>query len=213
MIIFMKGFSMEQKWLKWSRRIQTIAQAGLTYSTNAYDLERYLELKNLSLEILSDYTKLDTEKLEELTIEEGYLTPKVDVRGVVFKDNKILMVKEKADQKWSIPGGWADIGLSPSEVVVKEIKEEAGYLVKPVRIIAVMDRKCHPHPPALFYAYKIILLCDLLGGEPKLNTEICDIDFFQRENLPELSQTRVTESQIKMFFEYLDKPDKETYFD
>lgn len=204
---------MENKWLEWARKMQTIAQAGLTYSDNIYDVDRYNSLKDLCYEIMSEYTKIDKQKITDLLIEEGYPTPKVDIRAVIFKEGKILLVQEKSDKCWSLPGGWADIGLSPSEVATKEVREEAGFEIKPVKLLGVFDRKCHPHPPSLFYAYKIILLCEIVGGEAKLGVETCGVDFFSINNLPPLSKTRNTKSQIEIIFEYLKNPNKEPFFD
>src|SRR5699024_8117903 len=119
---------MEPKWLEWAKQLQSIAQAGLTYSKDKYDLERFEMIRNMSVEILLDHTDIDKGVIKELCANEtGYATPKVDVRAVVFKDNKILMVQEETDGAWALPGGWGDIGLSPSEVAVKEVQEESGF--------------------------------------------------------------------------------------
>ena len=147
------------------------------------------------------------------TNETGYQTPKVDVRGVVFKNNRLLMVKENMDDKWALPGGFCDIGLSPSENVVKEIKEESGYDVMPVKIIAVLDKNKHPHPPEAYHYYKIFILCEIIGGESSAGMETTQVEFFSENNLPPLSTNRNTESQIKTLFEFLRDPDRETIFD
>lgn len=139
-----------------AKRLQAIAQAGITYSISDYDLERYNELQNISIDILKKLTDENVDKIKNLfTNETGYQTPKTDVRAVIFKDNKILMVKEKSDNSWSLPGGWSDIGYSPSEVVVKEVKEEAGLEVKAKKLLAVFDKKFHPHPPSLYQKVQI----------------------------------------------------------
>lgn len=133
---------MEQKWLEWAKEIQSIAQAGLTYSKDVYDLERFEQLRNLSIEIIASHTELDKKIIKNLFANDtGYQTPKVDIRAVVFKENKILMVKENTDGGWSLPGGWGDVGFSPAEVAVKEVREEAGFDVEPIKLIGVLDKK------------------------------------------------------------------------
>ena len=143
-----------------AKRLQAVAQAGLEYSDNKYDIDRYQQIRQLSLEIMHDFTGMDMEKLVGVfASEKGYQTPKVDVRGVVFREDKILMVRETIDGNWSVPGGWADVGLTPFEVASKEVFEESGLMVDPVRLLAVLDKKCHNHPPDLFHIYKIFILC------------------------------------------------------
>ena len=205
---------MSNEWLEWAKRIQALSQAGLTFSKDIYDIERYEELRKISIEIMSKYTELEMKKIKHLFANEtGYQTPKVDVRGVVFKNQQILMVKENNDNKWALPGGFCDIGLSPSENVVKEIKEESGYDVVPVRLIALFDKNKHPHPPDPYHYYKIFILCEIIGGEATIGIETNNIQFFSENNLPQLSTNRNTESQIKTLFEFLRNPEKETLFD
>ena len=205
---------MSNQWLDWAKRIQALSQTGLTYSKDIYDTERYEELRKISVEIMSEYTELEMNKIKDLfTNETGYQTPKVDVRGVVFKNDQILMVKENSDDKWALPGGFCDIGLSPSENVVKEIKEESGYDVIPIRLIALLDKNKHPHPPDPYHYYKIFILCEIIGGEATIGIETNNIQFFSEHNLPQLSTNRNTESQINTLFEFLRNPAKETLFD
>src|SRR5690625_2995354 len=159
---------MEPKWLEWAKQLQSIAQAGLTYSKDKYDLERFEMIRNMSVEILSDHTDIDKTVVKELFASEtGYATPKVDVRAVVFRDNKILMVQEESDGAWALPGGWGDIGLSPSEVAVKEVQEESGFDVKAVKLIGIFDKKLHPHPDSPYHTYKIFIQCEITGGDRK----------------------------------------------
>lgn len=205
---------MSKQWLEWAKRIQALSQSGLAFSNDIYDIERYEELREISIEIMRDHTELEMNKIRDLfTSETGYQTPKVDVRGVVFKNNQILMVRENIDDKWSLPGGFCDIGLSPSENVVKEIKEESGFDVLPIRLIALMDKNKHPHPPEAYHYYKIFILCEIMGGKPTLGIETNSINFFSEHNLPQLSTNRNTESQIKTLFEFLRNPQKETILD
>lgn len=205
---------MKYEWLDIAKKIQSIAQAGLTYSDNKYDVERYEQLREISIKIMTQFTDAEMVKIKELFANEtGYQTPKVDVRGVVFKESKILMVKETVDGCWSLPGGWADIGYTPGEIAVKEVKEESGLDVKPVKVLAVLDKKCHPHPPSPYHVYKIFILCDIIGGETSTGMETSEVGFFERDKLPELSVERNTESQMQMMFDFLDNPEKEVIFD
>nr|WP_072337872.1 MULTISPECIES: NUDIX hydrolase [unclassified Paenibacillus] len=205
---------MDLRWLGWAQRLQAIAQAGLTYSKDVYDIERFEELRDISVQIMSAYTDLPKERVKLLFAgETGYATPKVDVRGVVFREDRILLVRETMDGLWSIPGGWADIGYSPGEIAVKEVKEESGFDVRPVRLLAVLDRDRHDHPPHANYVYKLFLLCELQGGEAQTGTETTGVGFFGEDELPPLSTDRVTEAQIKLFFRKMREGDITTTFD
>jgi len=196
-------------WLDIAKELYSIARAGLAYSDNKYDIERYQMILQLSLKIINEYTDISIEKLTNILEEEkGYPTPKVDIRGAVFRDNKILLVKETIDGKWSVPGGWADIGYTPRQVVIKELKEETGLDVEPIRLLAILDKKSHNHPPDLFHVYKIFFLCKEIGGDLKCGMETCDIGFFSLNNLPPLSETRITIDQIKMLFDFYNNPNK-----
>ncbi|WP_163103440.1 NUDIX hydrolase [Peribacillus alkalitolerans] len=205
---------MESKWLEWSKQLQSIAQAGLTYSKDVYDLERFELIRNISVEIMAQQTAMDKTIIKDLFANEtGYATPKVDIRSVVFRDKKILMVKEKTDGAWSLPGGWGDIGLSPSEVAVKEVKEESGFDVKATKIIGMLDKKCYPHPPSPYHVYKIFIQCEIIGGQQKVGIETSAVDFFAQNELPPLSIERNTKSQIEMAFKHLHNPQEPVYFD
>lgn len=202
------------KWLDWAKQIQAISQAGLTYSKDVYDIERFEQLRAISIEIIHEYTAIDESKIRDLFANEtGYPTPKVDIRGVVFHNDRILMVKERIDGKWALPGGWADIGLSPKEVVVKEVREESGYEVTPVRLLAVLDKKFHKHPPSSSHIYKIFILCEIVGGRAETGIETVQVDFFEEDKLPELSLDRNTKEQIIALFEIVRNPEQEIMFD
>ena len=201
-------------WLEYAKRVQALAQSGLTYAENSYDMERYQELSDISVKLMSEISDTSLEKVKELfTNEIGYQTPKTDVRAVIFKEDKILLVREKIDNCWSMPGGWADVGFTPAEVAVKETQEEAGLEVKPIRFLAVLDKKCHPHPPSPYHTYKLFIRCEVTGGNLQQGSETLDVQFFSRHELPELSTERNTLSQIQLMFSYLDQPEKETVFD
>jgi ADP-ribose pyrophosphatase YjhB (NUDIX family) len=193
---------MNTKWLEWATRLQSIAQSGLTFGENQYDLDRYQQIRDLSVEIIHQYTDLKHDKIRELFAnEKGYQTPKVDIRAAVFKEDKILMVKEKVDGKWSLPGGWADVNTSVSESVVRECHEEAGAEVKPKRVIAIHHANRQNNFIYPFTIYKIIVECDLLEYSFKENSETLGSGFFSIDSLPELSVERNTLNQIRLCFE------------
>lgn len=196
-------------------RIRALSQNGLVYSTNEYDTERYEELLTLSnrmTSLLSGHSESDLNIC--FPLEKDYITPKVDVRAVAFNEGgEILLVQEKSDGCWSLPGGWADIGYSPREIAVKEVKEETGLDVIPLRLLGIHDKKCHNHPPALHYAYKIYILCRIVGGEFNAVFDIQDKGFFRQDELPPLSLERVVKEQIDLMFEFRDNPDKEAVVD
>lgn len=205
---------MKEKWLELAQRLQSIAQSGLFYSNNEFEIERYKLVMEIAEEMISMKTGFEKDEIDKLFIREaGHPTPKVDVRGVVFKDNKILLVKEKVDGKWTVPGGWADVGSSPSENAEREVFEESGYRVKAKKVLAVYDRNKQGHTPFIFHLYKIFFLCEIIGGESKTSFETDDVDFFGLDELPELSTGRVTRKQIERFFEHYKNPDLPTDFD
>ena len=145
--------------------------------------------------------------------EQGYPTPKIDIRAAIFDQDNILLVKEKADNLWSVPGGWADIGYSPAEVAVKEVKEEAGLEVKANRLLAVVDKRNYKHPKSIYYAYKMFFECEIVGGVMRSGTETADVQFFNKNDLPQLSLNRITEDQIKMLFEQKENKNNMTIFE
>jgi len=205
---------MPPTWLAWAQRIQAIAQSGITYSDNQYDLERYEALREIAAEILAAGANTAIEPIRDLlSAQSGYATPKVDMRAALIRDDKILLVQERADGGWSLPGGWADVGESPSHAVVREVREESGYETRAVKLIALDDRNLHGHPPFPFHAFKVFFLCELVSGEPVLSYEITGIDWFAEDNLPTLSLTRVTEPQIHRCFAHYREPDLPTEFD
>jgi ADP-ribose pyrophosphatase YjhB (NUDIX family) len=205
---------MNEKWLKWATELQSIAQAGLTFGENQYDRDRYQQIRDLSVEILHEYTEMDHNKIRDLFASEtGYQTPKVDIRAAVFNDNKILLVNEKIDGKWSLPGGWADVNTSVSESAVRECFEEAGAIVKPRRIIAIHVGNIHNNHNFPFTIYKIFVQCELIEYRFKENTETLGSGFFSLDKIPELSFERNNSDQIKMCFDAKNSKTFETIFD
>ncbi len=194
--------------------MQAIAQSGIAFSKDTFDIERYEELRGISAEVLEHYSSLEREKIEALFAkEEGYQTPKVDVRGVVFKENRILLVRERSESRWSLPGGFCDVGLSAAENILKEIREESGYETKAVKFLALLDMNKHPHTPQPYHYYKIFIQCERIGGVKSLGIETDQVDFFARDELPNLSVGRNTEEQIKKMFAFYDDPLKQSIFD
>lgn len=198
--------------LEYAQRLQAIAQAGIAYHGNPYDLERYQELRTLSAKILEELTDEPFEKIVRVFASEtGYQTPKVDVRAVMFRGaNEILLVQEKGDHNnWTLPGGWADVGCTPFEAAMKEAREETGLRVRPVRLLAVLDKRKHPHPPQPWYVYKIFIQCLIEGGELKQVTpETCGARWFRKDELAatNLSTDRVTLSQLENLFMFAADP-------
>jgi len=183
----------ENEILMAARRVQAIAQAGLHYAENEFDRQRYQELRDLSVELTAAATDREINKIRDLfTNETGYQTPKVDIRSVVIKDNKILLARERSDGGFSLPGGFADINNSPSEVAVKEVREETGLEVRTSRVLAVIDTDRHNFPPLEYHYYKIVFLCDLIGGELCDSNETTEAGFFDFDHLPQLSEKRNT---------------------
>ncbi len=197
------------------KRLQSLAEIGLEFSTVQYDIDRYREIQQISLQLLEKITDTPIEKIIPVIQEKnGYKTPKVDVRAVVFNEaNQILLVKEKVDGFWSLPGGWSDISFSPSEVAEKECLEEAGLKVKAVRLLAVMDKQKQKMPPAFEYVYKIFLLCEKLNNNIAPGVETIDVNWFREDEIPDLSEPRNTPEQIKMMFRYLRGEITDVYFD
>jgi ADP-ribose pyrophosphatase YjhB (NUDIX family) len=205
---------MKEKWLEWAVKLQSIAQAGLTYSESQYDIDRYQQIRRLSVDILREYTGISHEKIRDLFASEtGYQTPKVDIRASVFKDNKILLVREKIDGAWSLPGGWADVNSSVGESAIRECFEEAGAHVQPKRIIAIHQADKHYDFPYPYTIYKIFVECALFENNFTDNTETLEAGFFSIDSLPPLSTERNTPEQIRMCFEAKKHKIFETIFD
>jgi ADP-ribose pyrophosphatase YjhB (NUDIX family) len=201
-------------WLTWADALHTIAAAGLTYSCDPFDRERFEAVRRIAAEILARRTDLDLEAAtERLRAEPGYVTPKVDVRAAVFDAGRVLLVKEVADGRWSLPGGWADLGESPAEVAAREVREEAGLEVRPVKLLAVLDKRKHPHPPQLGHVYKLFFRCEVTGGALQPSAETPGVDWFPRDALPPLSLDRVLPAQVARLFAHLDAPGLPTDFD
>lgn len=190
-----------EKWLEWAVELQSIAQAGLHYGRDKFDIERYEQVRNIAAEMISYKTEIPAEKVRDLFCgETGYQTPKLDTRAAIFKGDKILLVRENSGT-WSLPGGWVDVNVSVKENLIKEVKEEAGLDVTVDLVIAVEDREKHNQPIYAYKVCKVFALCTKTGGTFEPNLETSESEYFGMDELPELAAEKCNEEQIKMCFE------------
>ena len=206
---------MEFDWLEIATKLKTISQAGKNFAKDDYELKRHQDIEEIAAMVLARHTDMEFDDiLKMLQSDCGYPTPKVDSRGAIFKDDKILLVKEIADGGWTLPGGWCDVGMTPSENVEREVWEESGFVVKAKKLLAVYDRDTQGHkPPYPFNIYKIFFLCDIISGSPTPSNETSDVAFFAENDIPELSIPRTLPKQIKKFFQYYRNPQLPADFD
>lgn len=196
-----------KQWLKWISEIQAIAQSGLTYTEGPFDKERYHRLMTISAELAAHCTEHPSDVINAIfSLEKGYATPKIDVRSFVLKKNKVLLVKERSDGLWTLPGGFADVTESPSEAVIRETREESGYAVSAIKLLAFWDKLKHDHPLHWPHIYKCFFHCEIVSGEATENLEISEIDFFDMDKLPPLSTPRVTAKQLAQLNELVKHP-------
>lgn len=203
-----------EKWLKWAIEIQSLAQSGLAYTNNVYDIERYEKLREISAEMIAEKSNLNLEKVKDLFCNEtGYQTPKLDTRAVIFKDNKILLTHEN-NGTWALPGGWCDVLESVESNTIKEAKEETGLDVKATKVIAIQDRNKHNTPVYAYGVCKVFILCEVIGGKFEENIETTEIKYFSLEDLPQnLAEEKTNKEQIEMCFEAYNNKDWQTQFD
>lgn len=191
-----------------------MAQDGLAFSENPFDIDRYRQLRELAAEIAAAHMDAPSSGIAGLfEIEEGYATPKLDCRAAVFRGDRILLVREKGDGCWTLPGGWIDVGESPGEAIAKEVREEAGFLVTPRKLIAVHDRRLHNSPPAYWHIYKLFFLCEITGEVERSTLETDGVGFFAENDLPVLSTGRTSENQVAMCFRHYREPGLSAEFD
>lgn len=209
----LKKENLMEKWLQWAIEIQSLAQAGLAYTNNEYDKERYERLREISAEIMEHKTSIPFDKVKDLFCNEtGYQTPKLDTRAAIFKDDKILLVHEN-NGTWALPGGWMDVLESVESNIIKEVKEEAGLEVKARKIIAIQDRNKHNKPVYAYGICKVFILCDLIGGTFEKNIETTETGYFSLKDLPNLAEEKCNREQIEMCFKASNSPNWETQFD
>jgi ADP-ribose pyrophosphatase YjhB (NUDIX family) len=202
------------RWLEWAREIQALSQTGLTYSNTAYDAQRYTRLQEIAAEMVESQTGLSHQALlEDFGAQPGYATPKVDVRGAVVRDGQILLVQERSDGRWCMPGGWADVGDLPSRVAEREVWEESGFEVVARKVVGVFDANRSGRPLSFYHAYKIVFLCELTGGEARPSDETMAVDFVDFETLPPLSSNRTNERHLAEVRAHLADPCRPVAFD
>lgn len=202
-----------EKWLDWAIQLQSLAQAGLFYGKDQYDLERYEQIRSIAAEMIAYKSGISLEQVQNLfCCEIGYQTPKLDTRAAIFRDGKILLVKEN-NGTWSLPGGWVDVTLSVKENIIKEVKEEAGLDISADLVIAVQDREKHNLPVYAYRVCKIFLLCSVLGGSFEKNIETVESRYFGIDELPLLAEEKNNREQVKMCFEAYHSENWKTLFD
>jgi len=207
----------EPRWLTWSRQLQAISQTGLAFTRDPYDRERYETLTGLAATMLAAHTATRTDEIADLFHREtGYATPKIDVRAAVFDDRRrMLMVREATDKdRWTLPGGWADVNITLTESAIKEVREESGYDARVIKLAAVWDRATQGHPPSVFSCAKLFFFCELAGGEARTSLETSEVAWFGRDEIPaDLSLGRVLPQQIERMFAHAADPALPTDFD
>lgn len=203
-----------EKWLKWAIEIQSLAQAGLAYTSNVYDIERYERLREISAEMIEEKSNIGLDKVKGLFCNEtGYQTPKIDTRAVIFKDNKILLTHEN-NGTWSLPGGWCDVLESVKSNTIKEVKEETGLDVETIKIISIQDRNKHNKPVYAYGVCKVFVLCKVIGGKFVENIETTEIKYFSLDDIPSnLAEEKTNKEQIEMCFNAYKDKNWQTQFD
>lgn len=189
-----------ERWLEWAKELQFLSQVGLAYSKDAFDIERFKRIREISAEMISYQSDIPLEKVKDLFCNEtGFQTPKLDTRAAIFDNKKILLVKE-SNGKWSLPGGWVDVNESIKSNIIKEVKEEAGLDVNAVRLIALQDRNMHNKPVYVYGICKVFVLCEIIGGHFSPNIETVESKFWGLDEIPSLSEEKNTMEQIEMCF-------------
>jgi ADP-ribose pyrophosphatase YjhB (NUDIX family) len=197
-----------------SRRLLALSQTGLHFSAEEYDRERYREIGDIATRLLELQSNVAADAVQQAWfVEDGYATPKVDVRGAIFRDNRVLLVRERVDDRWTVPGGWADVNDSPSSAILKEIEQESGFTARVLKLAAIYDRNKHNHPAYLLHAWKLFFVCEITGGEARTSYETTAVDFFPLDALPELSTGRSNAEQIRRMYQHHLDPNLPTEFD
>lgn len=197
-----------------SRRLLALSQTGLHFSAEEYDRERYREIGDIAAKLLELQSGVAADAVRQAWfVEDGYATPKLDVRGAIFRDSSVLLVHERTDGRWALPGGWADVNDTPSAAILKEIEQESGFTARITKLAAVYDRARHNHPGSLFHSWKVFFVCEITGGEARSSHETMGVEFFALDALPELSVGRSTAEQIRRMYQHHLQPDLPTEFD
>lgn len=197
-----------------SRRLLALSQTGLHFTAEEYDRERYREIGDIATRLLELQSNVVADAVRQAWfVEDGYATPKVDVRGAIFRDNRVLLVRERVDDKWTVPGGWADVNDAPSSAILKEIEQESGFTARVLKLAAIYDRNKRNHPAYLFHSWKLFFVCEITGGEARTSYETTAVEFFPLDALPELSTGRSNAEQIRRMHQHHLDPNLPTEFD
>lgn len=203
-----------------ARRLLAVAQTGLHYTKSEFERERYEEVTQIAAELIGRADHYSAQQISQIWVmEQGYNTPKLDVRGALFRsgdrdhDHEVLLVRERSDGKWTVPGGFADVNESPSQSILKEIEQESGYTARVIKLAAVQDRNLHNYPPFMFHLWKLLFVCEITGGAPRLSNETDGVQFFSLDALPELSTGRITAAQLQLLHKHYLQPGLATEFD
>ncbi|KZL16340.1 NUDIX hydrolase [Pseudovibrio sp. Ad26] len=201
--------------LRYAEEVGAIANNGLLFSKDKFDIERYERLKSISGEMMSLASGLPNNEIAEwLAVDTYYATPKMDVRGLIMQESEILFVQERSDARWTLPGGWCEVNESPKEAIEKEVFEETGLEVQATRLLALFDKHKHDHPPQVPHSYKCFFLCEVVGGSlEQSTTETSAVEFISMTELPPLSTHRVTKEQVRRIYSLAMDPDHPTIFD
>jgi len=197
-----------------ARRLLAVAQTGLHYTKSDYERERYEEVAQIAAELIGNAGHYGAQQLRQAwVLEDGYVTPKLDVRGAMFRGNEVLLVRERSDGRWTVPGGFADVNESPSMSILKEVEQESGYTARVLKLAAVHDRNRHNFPPFMFHIWKLLFVCEITGGSPRISIETDGVEFFSLDALPELSTGRITAAQLRLLYQHHLQPQLPTEFD
>jgi ADP-ribose pyrophosphatase YjhB (NUDIX family) len=206
--------TMSERFLELARRLHALARTGLHFSSSEYDRDRYQEIEQLALELLADGRPAEVAALAaQLANEEGYVTPKIDVRAAIFVERRVLLVRERMDGLWTLPGGWADVNETPSAAVLKEVEQESGFRARIVKLAGLYDRRRHHPGPTLFHSWKAFFVCRIVGGEARGSYETDAVEFFDLDALPPMSLGRSTPRQVQRMYQHHLRPELPTDFD
>lgn len=187
-----------------ARELQAVGQTGMWYSRDAapgpvlFDHQRYRQCVRIAADLLTLATGDAVDAAALVDHDHGHVTPKVDVRGVVVDGDAVLLVRERSDGCWTLPGGWADVNESPAESIEREVWEETGLRTRAAHVLAAWDRNRTNAPPHVFSVWKLFMECRVEGGELIERTDETDgCRYWPVDALPPLSEARTTAEQIR----------------
>lgn len=205
---------LDPDWLEWARALQALSQTGLTFAESPFDVQRYRAVQEIAAKLMAGGSNRPSDQvLREFQGEAGYATPKLGVRGAVFRDGEVLMVREVFDGLWSLPGGWIDVGDLPSQSIEREVREESGFEARARKLLGVYDRRKWGHPSFPHHVYILVFECELTGGAARTSVETSEVKFFGKDRLPPLSNPRSPPELLERIFAHRDHPEWPTDFD